>query len=70
MSSGEIALPQIKLRAGKSKNYDLQSVCSTCKNVLYMYRIFCCCFSCRHVAKERFSDSFVSYKTSQWFGLA
>ena len=40
MSTVEIALPQIKFRAAKSKNYDLQSVCSTCKNVEYMYRTF------------------------------
>ena len=40
MSTAEIALHQIKLHAAKSKNYDLQSVCSTCENVLYMYRTF------------------------------
>ena len=40
VSTAEIALPQIKLRAAKVKKYDLQSVCSTCKNVLYMYRTF------------------------------
>ena len=29
-----------KVACRQSKNYDLQSVCSTCKNVLYMYRTF------------------------------
>ena len=29
-----------KVSCRQSKNYDLQSVCSTCKNVLYMYRTF------------------------------
>ena len=29
-----------KVSCRQSKNYDLQSVCSTCKNVEYMYRTF------------------------------
>ena len=29
-----------KVSCRQSKNYDLQSVCSTCKNVQYMYRTF------------------------------
>ena len=29
-----------KVSCRQSKNYDLQSVCSTCKNVKYMYRTF------------------------------
>ena len=70
MSTAEIALPQIKLRAGRAS--DLQSVCTYYLQecAVHVPYFLCCCFSCRHVAEKRFSDSFVSYKTSQWFGLA
>ena len=71
VSSAEIALPQIKLHAGKARitTFYIQSVCSTCENVLYMYRIFSVAVSVAvHVAIEGFSDSFVSYETSQWVG--
>ena len=56
-----------KVSCRQSKNYDLQSVCSTCtcKNVLYMYRTFSVAVSVAVMFLKKGSDSFVSYETSQ-----
>ena len=55
-----------KVSCRQSKNYDLQSVCSTCstcKNVRYMYRTFSA-VSVAHVAKERFSREVLQNENS------
>ena len=66
VSTAEIALPQIKFRAAKARITICKlfvvpaRMCSPC-TVSYL---LCCCFSCRHVAKETISREVLQNESS------